>query len=164
MLHQYIFIEIMIDIKKQKKGGEQRLVVDQIPHKNIKKIHFSCQSTSLLFRILGIYNFGKQLIQSNQETKEKKLTTTIVGCWSKIISRKFNSRFRAQVYCLEYKISIALGNSWSNPIRKQKKRGGQQRRLVVDQSPHKNIKTLPVCVGWLDFLSSACTSSCINGW
>ena len=80
MLHQYIFIEIMIDIKKQKKGGEQRLVVDQIPHKNIKKIHFSCQSTSLLFRILGIYNFGKQLIQSNQETKEKKLTTTIVGC------------------------------------------------------------------------------------
>ena len=54
-------------------------------------------------------------------------------------------------------------NSWSNPIRKQKKRGGQLRRLVVDQSPHKNIKTLPVCVGWLDFLSSACNSD-IYGW
>ena len=63
--------------------------------------------------------------------------------------------------------------SWNNnkskktadPIQSENKRkeADNLRRLVVDQSPHKNIKTLPVCVGWLDFLSSACDSD-IYGW
>ena len=46
----------------------------------------------------------------------------------------------------------------ADPIQSENKRkeADNLRRLVVDQSSHKNIKTLPVCVGWLDFLSSAC--------